>query len=160
MGIELPPTAQRPDDMHPDLHFTPIPEPAPIPSAASTLLLVDDDAAIRQMFQRVIALSLPAVKVDVADSGRQGIERFMQRHHAALVLDFQMPGMTGLETFREIERICRARSWDMPRVIFCSGFASSQEIYAIARRDPRHVCLTKPVSFTVFIETVRAFLKL
>ncbi len=112
-------------------HFTiylPIVEPqAPSPPPAlpdtpramvqETVLVVDDEAMVRSVTQRI--LKRLGYNVLLCEDGRSGLEMF--RAHVSeiscVLLDLTMPTMNGEETFREIQRIK-----PNTRVILMSGY--------------------------------------
>jgi two-component system, OmpR family, response regulator MtrA len=59
------------------------------------VLVVDDDAAIRQVI--VFALSDEGFEVDQAKDGLTALEAIDRRHPDLILLDMRMPGMDGWE---------------------------------------------------------------
>jgi CheY-like chemotaxis protein len=89
----------------------------PFPPAAAKIVLVDDDAAVRE----VTAALLGELGYDVreADSGKAALELLRRDPQIDLVLiDFAMPGMNGAELAREVHSI-----WPRLPVLFVTGFA-------------------------------------
>ena len=68
------------------------------------LLCVDDDAATRQFYQRL--LGSYGYEVVVAANARQALERFHSEADeiAAVIADYDMPGMNGAELAAELKR--------------------------------------------------------
>ncbi len=68
----------------------------------SQVLVVDDEPSVR-FFER-LSLEEAGLTVGEASSGAEALELVgaPDRDYAAIVLDFRMPGMTGLETARAI----------------------------------------------------------
>lgn len=81
------------------------------------VLLADDEPSIRN-FGRTV-LEKAGYEVLLAADGPAAIEAFRCHREAvsAAVLDYAMPGMTGVEAFREL----RSLRPDLP-VLFCSGY--------------------------------------
>jgi CheY-like chemotaxis protein len=74
-------------------------------TSRSTILVVDDETAIRELL--VSALATKTREVLTAGSGEEALE-IVKRSHVDLVLpNLAMPGMNGVDTFREIH--CFAR---------------------------------------------------
>jgi signal transduction histidine kinase/DNA-binding response OmpR family regulator len=84
--------------------------PAVTPSSAPAqrgmgghVLLVEDNAVNRQVAQRL--LSLVGVSFDVAEHGKQALERLEIGEYDAILLDCQMPIMDGYATARNVRRL-------------------------------------------------------
>jgi excisionase family DNA binding protein len=87
--------------------------PAPRPR----ILVVDDEAAIRDLLSKT--LSLAEYDVDVAPEGRTAVERLRATSYDLLITDLRMPGVDGLTVIREARRF-RA---DLP-VVIITGFST------------------------------------
>lgn len=120
------------------------------------ILIVDDERAIRRLFEMVLLSELPEHMIDSAEDGSKALESFQQHHHALLLMDLKMPVMDGAETFIEIEKICRKLNWEMPSVIFCSGYAPPDAVKRVIS-DSRdlHALVAKPVRNETLVEIVR-----
>lgn len=122
------------------------------PVSRKSLLIVDDERAIRDVFQRVVAYGLPDCRVDVAVNGAEAVEFFRAVHHAVILMDLAMPVMNGQEAFAEISDICKSEGWEMPAVIFCTGFDPPDGIREVVRQNSRHCVLLKPVDHDTLLE--------
>ena len=69
----------------------------------STLLVIDDEPSIRYAFGDVF--HEPEVKLLTAGSAREGLEVIAQRRPDVVILDINLPDLSGLETFRRIQSI-------------------------------------------------------
>jgi CheY-like chemotaxis protein/HPt (histidine-containing phosphotransfer) domain-containing protein len=67
------------------------------------VLLVEDNPVNRQVAQRL--LTLVGVSFDVAEHGKQALERLDAGHYDAVLLDCQMPIMDGYLTARTIRKL-------------------------------------------------------
>jgi two-component system response regulator MprA len=65
-----------------------------------TILVVDDDRALREALRR--ALTLADYEVQVAQDGEQALELLAQAEPDAVVLDVGLPGIDGLEVCRRV----------------------------------------------------------
>jgi two-component system response regulator MprA len=65
-----------------------------------TILVVDDDRALREALRR--ALTLAGYEVQVAQDGEQALELLAQAEPDAVVLDVGLPGIDGLEVCRRV----------------------------------------------------------
>jgi signal transduction histidine kinase len=115
--------------------------------ARGTVLVVDDDEAVRQVTAEY--LTDLGYAVLEAGSGGAAVERFRdQASIAAVLLDFAMPGMNGRDVAREIRNI-RAT---VP-ILFVTGYADAA---ALSEADPAAV-VSKPFSrrdLALALETV------
>jgi two-component system invasion response regulator UvrY len=66
------------------------------------VMLVDDHAVVRMGFKMLLELDADIKVVAEAESGEQGIQRYMEFKPTVVVMDITMPGIGGLEA---IERI-------------------------------------------------------
>ncbi len=64
------------------------------------VLVVDDELAVRTSLQR--ALGLERYEVDLAQDGREALERMAAARYDAIVLDVSMPQLDGLEACRRM----------------------------------------------------------
>jgi excisionase family DNA binding protein len=81
------------------------------------ILVVDDEASIRDLLAKTLALA--EYEVDVAPDGRSALERMRLYPYDLLIADLKMPGMDGLTVIREAKRY----KADLP-VIIITGFSS------------------------------------
>ena len=102
-----------------------------------TLLVIDDEPNIT--FSLRASLSAPLLQVITASTAREGIETFRTARPHAVLLDFRLPDMTGLEAYQQIREV-DAR---VP-VIIMTAYART-EIAIEATRQGAFDYLTKPV---------------
>ena len=69
-------------------------------SSLGSVLIVDDEAAIRESLQTL--LELEGYAVDTAGDGLEGLERLAERPYDLVLLDFAMPERNGIEVLQEI----------------------------------------------------------
>jgi CheY-like chemotaxis protein len=96
----------------------PVREPSVTPpTRRGTILVVDDEDAVRRFLQR--ALKGMGWDVIEAEDGPRALALFAERHAEidVVVLDVSLPGLSGADVFREVRRLVP----DV-RVILSSGF--------------------------------------
>jgi excisionase family DNA binding protein len=81
------------------------------------VLVVDDEASIRDLLAKTLALA--EYDVDVAPDGRSALERMRMYPYDLLIADLKMPGMDGLTVIREAKRYKAD-----PPVIIITGFST------------------------------------
>jgi excisionase family DNA binding protein len=86
-------------------------------NARPRVLVVDDEASIRDLLSKTLALA--EYDVDVAPDGRSALERMRMYPYDLLIADLKMPGMDGLTVIREAKRY----KADLP-VIIITGFST------------------------------------
>ncbi len=67
------------------------------------ILYVEDDPPMRTLFKSVMESN--GYAVELAESGRDGIEKFAASSHEIVALDYGLPDMSGLDVAREALRI-------------------------------------------------------
>jgi excisionase family DNA binding protein len=95
---------------------------APARAAAAAVgrprvLVVDDEASIRDLLSKTLALA--EYDVDLAPDGRTALERLRIIPYDLLITDLKMPGVDGLAVIREARRL----KADIP-VIIITGFST------------------------------------
>ncbi len=100
---------------------------AATPASPVHVLIVDDEDTIRQVAAEVLVKS--GNRTTVAEDGRRALELFArdERSFHAVLLDYAMPHLDGLETFRQL----RQRRPDLP-VVLMSGFDRDEALERFA----------------------------
>jgi CheY-like chemotaxis protein len=115
-----------------DVHVTP--EPGEVERAAGnpdsgTVLVIDDDDAVRSVARRIIARA--GYMVLEAGSGEDALAVFQaDREIRLVILDLTMPGMDGAEVFRRLRLI----DPDV-RIVLVSGYSEAEATSAFAGQD-------------------------
>jgi CheY-like chemotaxis protein len=101
------------------------------------VLVVDDDADWREFLKLCLEdLGYEAIE---AANGQEALDSLAQRHYGVMLLDLNMPGMSGFEV---LERM--PRSGTPPRVVFLTA-AAAQDVGGALRTGP-HYYLPKGAS--------------
>jgi len=87
------------------------------PNPRPRILVVDDEASIRDLLAKTLALA--EYDVDVVPDGRSALDRMRMYPYDLLIADLKMPGMDGLTVIREAKRY----KADLP-VIIITGFST------------------------------------
>ncbi len=118
----------------------------PMPTPDARVLLVDDDDAVRRALERL----LRAAGLDVQGfaSARDLLLSAPPDRPACLVLDVQMPGLSGLE----LQERLAAAGWSLP-IVFLSGHGTVP-ITARAMKAGAVDFLEKPVDDGALLEAV------
>jgi len=116
------------------------------------LLVIDDEPNILTSLRR--AFEIEGFDVEVAGSGRIGLEKLAAREADLVLLDVQMADLDGLQTLELI----RARDAELP-VIMMSGHATLQTAVEAIKRGAQDF-IEKPLSSEKTLLTVRNTLAL
>ena len=91
--------------------------PAPRSTARKRVLVVDDEASIRDLLSKTLALA--EYDVDTAGDGTSALDRMRAFSYDLLIADLKMPGMDGLTLIRQAKRM----NAELP-VIIITGFST------------------------------------
>ncbi|MEI7816004.1 MAG: sigma-54 dependent transcriptional regulator [Desulfuromonadales bacterium] len=113
---------------------------------SSRLLIVDDEAVIRDGLKRILTGEL--FIVETCSSGFQAIEIMQQREFDLIITDLKMPGMSGMEVLKSV----RTLQPDTP-VILITGYASiDTAVEAIKNGASDYI--SKPFAPDILLEKV------
>lgn len=119
-----------------------------MPSQSGTVLLVDDDAAVRSALK--FSLEMEGFVVRLYDKAAALLADKSLPTRGCLVVDLRMPGMDGLEMIDAL----RARRIELPAILIVSERASTQ-LRSRARQSGVDKVLEKPLSDSALIESIR-----
>jgi two-component system chemotaxis response regulator CheB len=117
--------------------------------AAIRVLIVDDSVVVRRLFSTALDSDPDIEVVGTAVNGKAGVQKVDQLKPDIVILDVEMPVMTGLEALREIRKTHR----DLPILMFSTlterGAETTLDALAAGATD----YITKPVSSSGIEET-------
>jgi excisionase family DNA binding protein len=115
--------SQRPRNVRPAPNAAPrVATPA---AGRPRVLVVDDEASIRDLLAKTLALA--EYDVDLAPEGRTALERLRIIPYDLLITDLKMPGVDGLTVIREARRL----KADIPVIIITGYSTESSAIEAV-----------------------------
>jgi CheY-like chemotaxis protein len=85
-----------------------IPPAAGRPEQSSTILVVEDDASIRDFLQQLIEAETPYTSMVVSD-GPRALAVVQQIRPCLFLLDYRLPGMNGVELFDRLQTLEETR---------------------------------------------------
>jgi two-component system NtrC family response regulator len=101
------------------------------------ILIIEDEKPLRELL--VMELARSGYKIESADNGEEGIEKYRQEVFNVVLLDMRMPGMDGVEVLRQM----RAES-TIPEVIVFTGHGTIETAVECIKHGA-YDYLTKPV---------------
>lgn len=123
---------------------------------ARRILIVDDDAALREVL--TTALSAEGREVDAASDGTVALAMLEQQPYDLVLSDLRMPcvdGPTLYETLRTRHHFPVRFATKLPRVIFMTGSAAEHTEFLRGTTDP---ILEKPFPLRVIRQMVSVLL--
>ena len=70
--------------------------------ADRTILVVDDDKSILRTFTRILQKN--GYKIDVAETGKEAIEKVDSRHYDLVLVDIRLPDMDGTDLLVKMKK--------------------------------------------------------
>ena len=70
--------------------------------ANKTILVVDDDKSILRTFTRILQKN--SYEIDVAETGKEAIEKADTRHYDLALVDMRLPDMDGTEVLAKMKK--------------------------------------------------------
>jgi CheY-like chemotaxis protein len=90
----------------------------------TAVLIVEDDERILDLYSR--AFTLAGIKVIKAKNGLEGVEKALEYHPDAILMDIQMPVMHG---HKAVEKI-RLDPWGKDaKIIFLTNMSDAKNVY-------------------------------
>ena len=71
--------------------------------AGALVLVVEDEDGIRELYSMVLPHVSPGLTIDTARSGAEGLERARTTLPDLILMDLNMPGMSGIEATRRLK---------------------------------------------------------
>lgn len=107
------------------------------PQEKTRLLVVDDDEGMVATLKDILGVA--GYQVDIAYSGNEAVEYVRQQVPDCILMDVRMPGLSGVEAYREIKRLAPESF-----VIFMTAYAASS-LVDDARREGAVEIVPKPL---------------
>jgi CheY-like chemotaxis protein len=119
------------------------------------VLIVDDEESVVLITSKVLKASLPDnIMIETAQNGEEAVSAFAKWHHKVIILDLIMPVMDGEQAANAIIDMCAESNWEVPSIIFRTGYAPPGDIRNLVASDPAHCLLRKPVRNQTLIMAV------
>jgi two-component system KDP operon response regulator KdpE len=116
------------------------------------LLIVDDDARMREALAVGLQLQWEDAEVVVADDGESGLRAFYDHEPDVVLLDVTMPRLNGFEVLREIRRVS-----DVPVIMLTARGEEYDQVRGLELGADDYV--TKPYSHLALVARIKAVLR-
>ncbi|MHA1168183.1 MAG: response regulator [Candidatus Hodarchaeales archaeon] len=112
-----------------------------------SILIVEDDIDHMEIIQSTLADNHPHLVIEITDNGLDAINKIKNSRYDIIIVDYHIPGLTGLELLDEIRNLINeGLLTNIPKVIFCTG-KGSEEIAVLALKKGVVEYVTKNTSF-------------
>ena len=117
------------------------------------ILVVDDEAVIRDIFKRI--LETKGHQVVAVESGSEALDKIKEEPFDIIFLDIVMPGIGGLKTCQTIEKINPEA-----KIVMMTGYGTEvEEEIGKALKVGAYECLYKPFTIKELLDTIEKVLK-
>ncbi len=124
-------------------------------SKKPNVLLIDDDAADQEIFERLVQKGVLDAQLQIANSGEEALEQLALKDNAQrpdlIFLDLNMPGLGGHATLAKLREAPGIST--TPIIVLSTSDADADVIksYELGANS----FITKPISFDEFVRIVR-----
>lgn len=102
------------------------------------ILIIDDSALV---LRNMKALLQDEYEVMIATGGEMGIQKAVEKRPDIILLDYEMPGLNGKETF---EKLAISQTTSNIPVIFLTSVSEGKKVLEILERHPAGYILKPP----------------
>lgn len=127
-------------------------EPPEVPSRVKTVLIVEDNELNAKLFHDL--LDAYGYKTLLTKSGTEALQLAREHRPNLILMDIQLPGVSGLEVTRWLKDDDELRS--IP-IIAVTAFAMKGDEERI-KQGGCEAYLSKPISIMTFLDTVRRYI--
>jgi two-component system, cell cycle response regulator DivK len=122
------------------------------PNARKRVLVVEDNPLNMRLFSAMIAAE--GYEVLEADSGQRGLDLAQQEHPDLIIMDIQLPGLSGLDVIQSLKGDSATQG--IP-IIATTAFATrgDEETIMASGCD---AYMAKPIAISQFLELIEVFL--
>jgi CheY-like chemotaxis protein len=128
--------------------------PTSIPPNGRILLVVDDQESVRRSI--AFYLEYCGYRVHRADSGKQALEIFRAEQIDGVLMDVQMPGMSGIEATAQLKAL--ADQSGRPHKVWLMTGAHTRELEELAKQAGGIKLFRKPFDWEELLNDLRTAL--
>jgi PAS domain S-box-containing protein len=130
--------------------FSSVPES----EAGLSILYIEDNPANMDLVEQILKSHLPDVKLLTATLGKTGLEMARKHHPSLILLDLNLPGMSGLEVFAKLKQ--SPETQDISVIAISSNAMEDDITKTLALGLDEY--LTKPIILHEFLNTMNRYL--
>ena len=119
------------------------------PSSLKTILLVEDDVPIGEVLVQAITQETTHITV-VAQSGEEALRLIKSIKPSLLILDYRLPGITGLEVYDAIHEL--EEFVDVPAMMISAQLPTNE------LKKRKITGMNKPLDLDEFLQTIEHLL--
>jgi DNA-binding NtrC family response regulator len=119
-----------------------------------TILIVDDEADVRDSLALLYSIEMPGVRVETAADGHDALERLAASPVDLIVTDYVMPGMDGIEFLRRATEVVPGT----PRVMI-SAYGDLQLVIQALNQGHLDNFFSKPLKLQEVLDVSKALLR-
>lgn len=113
------------------------------------ILVVDDSPDNLMLIQRILRIA--GAKAEIANSGKEGVEKAMNGKFGIVLMDLQMPGMDGYEATQELRR----RGFKKPIIALTAHAMKEERKRCLESGFDEH--LTKPIDRDFLVQLISGY---
>ena len=125
-----------------------------LPEAKNTIMIVEDDFAVRTLYKHKIAESVPNVDLVLADNGYHAISLIIDELPSMIITDHDMPFMNGIQLIEAIRK--KDISYSVPVVVISAKL--NDEIKIKYQQVGVKEVINKPVDLDELVKIINATL--
>jgi CheY-like chemotaxis protein len=114
------------------------------------ILLVEDNEINQQIIIGLLEES--GINIDIANNGKEAIEKVKEKSYALILMDIQMPILDGYEATKQIRKM----GIDLPIIALSANAMQQNKVESLAVGMNDH--LTKPINIEVLFETLLKYI--
>ncbi len=114
-------------------------------------LVVDDEEQLTKLYTKF--LKFYKFTVDQSLDAVDAIKKCREKNYTLIVMDVMLPGMNGLDAFREIKKNYTERNIKLPYIVLNSGFAV-ENIFQKGLEEGVFRTLKKPIDINAFYDFI------
>jgi PAS domain S-box-containing protein len=126
-----------------------------LPTASANILLVDDSRTDRILYSKILMNLAPDYNIEIADNGKDALEKIISSPPALVITDHFMPEMNGYDLTKEIQKLDLKRK---PPIIILSGDVDNIIKDNYTKLGIEYI-FSKPVELSIFKTAVEKSLK-